>query len=172
MVKYSSSFKHNILCQYQPKQYGKGFESLARLHNVKGGRQTIQNWYQRWDGTINSLEHKQGAGRPTLLSSAQQKQYVLTPIRKKNTQHQGVNYRMIHENIKSKINKNISLRTIKRYGKEKLNIKKKKTKKYVKHECKFIYHMHQIKQCAHARESIVKVTSTFSLFFDSNKRIM
>jgi transposase len=139
MVKYSSNFQHHILSQYQSNQRDKGFHSLARLYNIKGGRHTVKNWYKRWNGTINSLQHKRGAGRPTLLNSTQLKQHILTPIKEKNKNHQGVNYRFIHQNLKLKINKNISLRTIQRYGKEKLNIKNKRTQKHVKQECKSTY---------------------------------
>jgi transposase len=74
MTKYPPSFKHHILSQYQSKQYGKGLHSLARYYNIKGGRQALQYWYNQWNGTIDSLKHKHGTGRPTKLNSTQQKQ--------------------------------------------------------------------------------------------------
>jgi transposase len=85
---------------------------------IQGGAQTIKNWHDRWDGTINSLERKPTTGRPTILNTRQVKQYITKPIIKKNKQHQSIHYRTLLETIKSKINKSISLRSVQRYGRE------------------------------------------------------
>ncbi len=139
MTKYSPQFKHNILMQYQPRAYKKGFKSLAIQHKIQGGAQTIKNWYDRWNGTVASLERRISSGRPTLLNTRQVKQYIGTPIRKKNQLHKKINYETIHQQIKTKISKSISLRTIQRYGKERLQITKRRTKKVMLQECKHIY---------------------------------
>jgi hypothetical protein len=136
MGKYSPLFKHNILLQYTPNQRHNGFDTLARRFNITGGGSTIKYWYDRWDGTPNSLEHQRGAGRSTLLNTQEMNQYILKPIKTKNKHHRPVHYTEIHQMIKTKITKPISLSTIQRYGKEKLGIKKKRTKKCMKRECK------------------------------------
>lgn len=139
MVKYSPFFKHNILTQYSPNQPHNGFHSLAVRFQIRGGPSTVKRWYDRWDGTAKSLERRATSGRPRLLTSRQVQQYIGAPIKKKNQLHQRIDYASIHQQIKPKINKSISLRTIRRYGKERLGIKKKRTKAVMSRECTFIH---------------------------------
>jgi hypothetical protein len=55
--------------------------------------------YTRWNGNVESLKHRHGAGRPSLLNTQQIKQYILTPIKKKNKQHKAVHYTTLHQII-------------------------------------------------------------------------
>jgi transposase len=135
MVKYSPIFKHNILTQYASNKRGNGFDTLAKHFHIAGGGSTIKYWFDRWDGTATSLEHRHGAGRPTIMNTHEMKQHILAPIKHRNKKHEAVNYTTIHRTLKSTINKSVSLSTIKRYGKEKLGIKKKRTKKCMNREC-------------------------------------
>ncbi len=135
MVKYSSDLKHLILQQYSPNQHGFGFHSLASRYKIQGGAQTIKNWYDHWDGTVNSLERRVGSGRTTLMNSREMKKHITTPIRQKNKKHQAIHYTELHQNVKSKFTKQIALRTIQHYGKKRLGIKSKRTKKYSTLEC-------------------------------------
>ena len=48
--------KQEILQEYQPGVRGKGFKALAKQYKIKSGHKTIRNWYQKWDGTKESLE--------------------------------------------------------------------------------------------------------------------
>jgi hypothetical protein len=92
MSQLTPDFKHHILTQYLPSSHDNSFSALAARHDVKGGKRTIQRWYARWDGTSASLEHKQGAGRPHLLSSAEINDNIRTPIRNRNRAHRPVHY--------------------------------------------------------------------------------
>lgn len=154
MVKYSLTFKHNILTLYQPHSHTNGFQSLASQFNIKGGKRTIKYWYDHWDGTVQSLERRPTSGRPALLNTRQVKQYITTPIIENNKQHQPIHYTTLHQTLKSKINKSISLRSVQRYGKERAGVKKKRTKKYMNGESKYIqtndihvsFHLHMLQQ--------------------------
>lgn len=139
MGKYSPNFKQNILTQYAPNQHQNGFHSLATRYKIPGGASTIKRWYDRWNGSIESLNRKASSGRKPILNTQQIKQYIGNIVKKKNQNHQHINYYTIQQQIKQKTNKSISLRTVQRYGKEKLGIKKRRTKKYMNRECKCTY---------------------------------
>jgi transposase len=133
----SSQLKHFILTKYRPNCRGSGFESLAKRYGIKGGASAIKYWYDRWDGTAASLEHKRGAGRPTILSSEEVKQYITTSIKKKNRKSEPVHYTDILRPLQEKTGKKVSLRTIQRYGKENEGINTRNTKKRTAHERKY-----------------------------------
>src|SRR3954452_12028505 len=94
--------KQHILKQYKRNCRGKGFEALAQRYGIQGGERTIRRWYNQWDGTAASLEHKPGAGRPTILSSEEVKQCITTPIRKKNSKAEPVHYTNILGTVQEK----------------------------------------------------------------------
>jgi transposase len=133
--------KHNILTLYYNKQHKHTFDSLAKQFNIKGGRRTIINWHKKWNGTVESLERKQGSGRPKVLSSTQVKNYIQIPIRNKNRSHQPVHYTQLLPSVQKKTNTNVSLRSIQRYGKEELGAKQKRTKKRTADESKPAQHL-------------------------------
>jgi transposase len=135
-------WKHFILTQYRPRQHGSGFDALARRYGVVGGGRTIKDWYDRWDGMVESLRRKAGAGRPRQLSSSEVQQYIIAPIREKNRRSHAVRYTDLLQPLQQKTGKKVSLRTIQRYGKKSGGIKSKRTIKKTKWECKFLKHNH------------------------------
>jgi hypothetical protein len=135
---YPTHLKHRILTQYQPNCRGNGFKALAHNYGIKGGGRTIKYWYDRWDGTLESLEPKPSTGRPNILSSTEIKQYIGTPIKRKNRRSEPVHYTELIDTIGEKTGKRVSLRTIQRYGREKEGIKEKRTKKRTIQERKCI----------------------------------
>jgi transposase len=133
--------KHFILTQYQSKRHGSGFDALAQRYGIAGGGRTIKDWYDRWDGTPDSLKRKPGAGRPRLLSEEEVRQHITTPIRKKNRQSHPVHYRDVLQPLRQNTGKRVSLRTVQRYGKENVGINSKRTIKKTKWECKYLMHI-------------------------------
>ena len=123
------SAKHHILLEYSPRSATRSFAALARRHAVKGGARTVQRWHQRWDRTARSLEHKSGAGRPRVLSSAQVSLHVRAPILAANRAHRAVHYTDLLESVKEKTGKEISVQTLRRYGKEECAAKQRHSKK-------------------------------------------
>jgi transposase len=134
--------KHNILLIYSSINNKHSFESLAHQYTIKGGGRVIQNWYHRWNGTPQSLERMRGSGRPSLLTAQQVNDYIRTPIRNKNRSSKPVHYPQIRSSVERQTGKQISLRTVQNYGKQKLGVKQKHTKKRTAQESKHTYHTH------------------------------
>ena len=128
--------KHDILTIYSSNNNTHSFESLAHQYNIKGGKNVVWRWYREWDGTPQSLERKVGSGRPTILTPLQVNDHIRMPIRNKNRSYKPIHYPQLHSSIQQKTGKEVSLRTIQRYGKEKLDVKQKRTKKRTAQERK------------------------------------
>lgn len=127
MSSFTPQLKHHILTQYSSHSRDRSFSALARLYAVPGGKQTVQQWHRRWKGTVESLENKQRSGRPRALTSRQVNDCIRTPIKNKRRAHVAVHYPDLLSAVRRKTGKQISLRTLQRYGKEQLRIKLKHT---------------------------------------------
>jgi transposase len=134
--------KHFILTKYQHNRRGYGFDALAQQYGIAGGGRTVKDWYDRWDGTVDSLKRKPGSGRPRLLSEKEVHQYITAPIRKKNRKFEPVHYRDVLRPLRDKTGKSPSLPTVRRYGKENASINSKRTSKKTEWECKYYIHIH------------------------------
>lgn len=136
MTAFPPQLKHHILQQYQPHSHSHSFSSLARAYGVKGGGSTIQKWYHQWNGSVASLQRKAGSGRPRALSKRQVNNYIRAAIKKKRDNHQAVHYSSILPLVQQQTGKQISLRTIQRYGKRDVQAKLKRSVKRTPNECK------------------------------------
>jgi transposase len=132
--------KQLILSQYQSNRRGSGFDALAQRFGIAGGGRTIKDWYDRWDGTVESLKRKPGQGRPRLLNPAEIAQHITAPIRKKNRRSQPVHDTDILQSLQERTGKRASLRTVRRYGKENAGITSKRTIKKTEWERKSSIH--------------------------------
>jgi hypothetical protein len=128
--------KHDILRLYLSSDHKYNKKSLSEQYNIKGGRMTISRWLQQWDGTPESLERREGSGRHTILTSDEVNDYIRTPIRNKNRSFKPIHYPQLHSTILQKTEKQVSLRTVQRYGKEQLGVKQIRTKKRTAQERK------------------------------------
>lgn len=137
MNQLTPDFKHNILTQYLAHSHDNNFAALAARYRVNGGSRTIQRWYARWDGTPASLEHRKGAGRPRLLSSAQINDTIRTPIRNMNRAHHPVHYTNLLHPLRDRTGQSVSLRTIQRYGKEIVRARDMSTVTRTQQECQY-----------------------------------
>ena|ERR1044071_6332814 len=126
--------KQEILKKYRPKVRGKGFKSLAKQYEIKGGPKTIRKWYQKWDGTKESLKKESGGDRRSILSEKEKKTLISGFINKR-AKKDAADYREVHENIESKTGKKISVKSVRRLGKE-LGATSKKTKRKTPNEGK------------------------------------
>jgi hypothetical protein len=135
MSELTPALKHHILQQYLSHSHENSFSALAARYNVKGGKRTIQRWYTQWDGTPASLEHKRGAGRPHLLSSAEINAYIRAPIMEQNRSHRAVHYPDLVDTVSENTGKKVSLRTIQRYGEKILRARDKTTRARTAQEC-------------------------------------
>lgn len=103
---------------------------------MAGGAEVVRRWHQQWNGSAASLQEKKSTGRPRILTRAEVQGVVATPIRQKNRSHQPVHYNQLQPEVEEKTGKQVSVRTIQRYGKEELKGKLKHGKKRTCDECK------------------------------------
>lgn len=118
--------KHHILLEYSPHDSDHSFAALARRHAVKGGERLLRLWHSRWDGTPASLEHRAGAGRPRTLSKAQVARHIGTPIRAANRAHRAIHYPDLIVKVRKATGQDVSIQTVRRYGKKELGAGKKR----------------------------------------------
>lgn len=85
----------------------------------------LRGWLQRWDGSAASLERKQGSGRARVLSAAQVSRHVRAPLLAANRAHRAIHYTDLLPSVRQKTGKQLSLRSLQRYGKEELGAKQK-----------------------------------------------
>jgi transposase len=129
MREFTPQHKHNILTHYCAGVRGSGFAALARRFAVKGGAGVILRWHVRWDGTPASLQEQPRSGRPRTLSRAEISRHVRAPLLAANRAHRAVHYTTLLPAVRAKTGKELSLRTLRRYGKEQLGAKQKRSKK-------------------------------------------
>jgi transposase len=129
MKQLTAEQKHSILLEYSPRSTTHSFATLAARHGVTGGRRTVENWHQRWDGTPQSLQHRKGAGRPRMLTSREVEQHVRAPILRANRAHKPVHYSALLPPLQQKTGKQLTLRTLQRYGKKEVGARQKRGKK-------------------------------------------
>lgn len=125
----SAEAKHHILLEYSPHSATHGFSALAARHGVRGGARTLQRWHQRWNRTPDSLKEGERAGRPRTLSRAAVSRHVRAPVLAANRGHRAVQYTDLLPAVRRKTGTQVSIQTLRRYGKKELGAKQKHTKK-------------------------------------------
>jgi transposase len=125
----SAEVKHHILLEYTPDDSTRNFAALAERHSIAGGKGTLSRWHSRWDGTPASLQERARSGRPRILSTEEVQQHVREPIRAKRLAHRAVHYTDELDSVRAATGTDLSLRTLRRYGKEECGIKHGRGKK-------------------------------------------
>ena len=125
----SAEAKHHILLEYAPHDATRSFAALARRHAVKGGREVVREWHRRWDGSAASLERMAGSGKVRVLSRAEVSRHVRAPILAANRAHRAIHYTELLPRVQAATGKELSARTLRRYGKEELGARQQHTKK-------------------------------------------
>ena len=126
MRHFSADCKHNILSEYVRYSRTHGFEALALRHSVPGGAQVIAQWYQRWNGTVDSLKENPWRGRPRLLTRAEVSRHVRPRILAANRNNRAISYTQMLPAVRRATGKSISIRTLRDYGRQ-LRAKSKRT---------------------------------------------
>ena len=129
MSQLSAETKHHILLEYSPRSTDHSFAALAARHSIGGGADVVRHWHIRWDGTAASLERREGSGRPRTLRSRQVQQHVRAPIQRANRAHKAVHYTDLLAKVRQRTGTEVSLQTLRRYGKKELGAKQKHTRK-------------------------------------------
>ena len=136
-ISYTPQFKHHVLTTYYESRPRPSIRGLARRFNIKGGHVVVRQWIRDWDGTVQSLERKAGQGRPRILNTTQVKQLIGKKIIENNRAPSPIHYAELYDTIPRKIGRQISPRTIRRYGHDAGRIKVKRTIKRKPIECTF-----------------------------------
>lgn len=136
MKHFTPEQKHEILLEYSPRSPTHSFPALASRHAVAGGAITVKKWFARWDGSIPSLQRKEGSGRPHILTDMEVQRHITAPIRRLNRSARQVRYRKVAEAVREKTGKQISDRSVRRIGREELGAKKTRGTKRTAEECK------------------------------------
>jgi len=132
---YSLEYKQRVVEYYYTHRPRPSLAAVARTFHIKGGSKTVCSWIHR----RAELETRPRQGRPTALSRVEIGRYVKKPIRENNRKHEPNFYSNILSDIHTKIHKNISIRTLQRYGKQRSGIKKKKALRRTADECNYTH---------------------------------
>lgn len=135
MKQLSAEAKHAILLEYQPRSATHSFSALAARHSISGGSQTLEKWFQRWNGTVESLTRRSGSGRPRALTTTQVQRYIRQPVLQANRAHRAIHYPDLMPRLRQQTRQSVSLRTVQRYGRNELKIRDKKGIKRQASEC-------------------------------------
>jgi transposase len=139
MSQLTAQQKHDILVHCETRRAGESEVEVAAQHGARVSRQTIWRWRQRWDHTPSSLRHAPVPGRPRLLTPAEVSRHVRAPILAANRSHRQVSYTKLLPEVHRKAGKPISIRTLRRIGKEQLGAKAKRTTKRTRQECQYTH---------------------------------
>jgi len=125
----SAEAKHHMLLEYAPRSANHSLVALARRHAVSGGARVLRGWLQRWDSSAASLERKAGSGKARVLSRAQVSRHVRAPILAANRAHRAIHYTELLPRVQAATSKQLSTRTLRRYGKAELGARDKQSNK-------------------------------------------
>jgi transposase len=123
---YDPLFKQLVVEYYLQDQPNVSFQFVGKIFQINGGHVTLKQWFDRYDGTIVSLQQRYRSGRPRILSKRQVNQLVTKIVYSHNRLSRPINYKKITNSIRQKTNTNVSIRTVRRYGKNS-GIKQRKT---------------------------------------------
>ena len=110
--------KHGILTHYAARREGETLKQILALHDVAASRQSVAAWQRQWNGTIASLQRKPVSGRPRILTHAEVRRHVTAPIRNANRAAHAVRYTKLLPQVQAATLTDVSVRTLRRYGKE------------------------------------------------------
>jgi transposase-like protein len=124
--RYSPEWKQSVLEECEPGTLHAGFAALARRHHISD-RSLVQKWYKRWDGTKESLEKKTRPNRERKLTEEESAEHVLGVVEQCNREGRVAHYDAVQKKVKHATGKDVSLRTLRRYGKRDHRITEKQT---------------------------------------------
>ena len=127
-MKYSKAFKELVVSEYQPGVRGKGFAALATRFKIS--KSVIEDWWKLWNKggrTMEAFESAAGGDRRSLLTEREKERYILDFVSHNNAKGVPVDYKDVHQNVIKHTKKEVSERTIRRIGKEELNLTWKST---------------------------------------------
>ena len=136
MTTITPQLKHNILTHIQTNPNNETQKQILAHHGISVSRTTIKKWFDKWNGTVSSLERKIGSGRPRILTRTEVYHQITKPIRASNRASKKVKYTKITEGVQQKTGKSVSVETVRRIGRTELRAKSKRGTKRTAQESK------------------------------------
>ena len=138
MTHFSPEVKHTILREYCAGDKGHGFAALARRHGVQGGWKVVKSWFERWDGTAQSLQDADRSGRPRILDRGKADAIIRQSVNRSNKNHQAINYVEVADLIRLKTGVDVSVQTVRRWGRE-IGVNHRRAIPRTENECRIIH---------------------------------
>ncbi|CAF3442038.1 unnamed protein product [Rotaria sp. Silwood1] len=107
-----------VIEYYLQNQPNVSFRFVAKFFHIHGDYATVKRWFDRYDGTILSLQQQMRSGRPQILNQEEIDQFITRVICSHNRMSRSIKYSKIMDLIHQKTKLNISTRTVQRYGKK------------------------------------------------------
>ena len=104
---YDPLFKQRVIEYYLKNRSNVSLRFVSDIFQIKGGHKTVKRWFDRYDGTIASLQQRPRSGRPPILNQRQVGQLIVDTVRSHNRLAHVVHYPEIARCINQKIDCNI-----------------------------------------------------------------
>jgi len=118
MTHFTPEVKHSILLEYCAGDNNHGFEALARRHAVRGGRRVVKRWFDRWNGTPQSLQEGHRTSRPRIVNAGKTSAIIKQSVGRANRKHMAIDYVKVADDIRTKTEADVSVRSVRRWGRE------------------------------------------------------
>lgn len=123
---YTAWFKQHVLQCYQPGVRGHGAAAVAHKFELPS-HSLVLRWAAKAREPGGSLEHKPGAGRKRKLSHDEAEEHVKDFIVDRNREGKAVSYDDVARELHKRGRVDVSVRTLRRYGRKDFNITDKLT---------------------------------------------
>ncbi len=124
MTKYSSAYKERVVREYQKGVRGRGFAALSKRFKIP---KSVIDWWKKWiqaGQTIEAFADEVGGDRKSVLGK---REIHLGFVSHKNAKGEAVDYPDVHAYVVNCTQKDISIRSVQRIGKEEMGISWKQT---------------------------------------------
>lgn len=128
MTKYSPAYKERVVREYQKGVRGRGFAALSKRFKIP--KSVIEDWWKKWiqaGQTIEAFAEEVGGDRKSVLTEKEKERYILDFVSHKNAKGEAVDYPDVHAYVVNCTQKDISIRSVQRIGKEEMGISWKQT---------------------------------------------
>jgi transposase len=115
--KYSEEFMRMIARKYSPNKRGSGYQAIANLYELPSPN-LVKYWVEKYKETKGEMKNRAGGNRKRKLDDEECEEHVRKFVVQNNRDGIAVTYKDVQNNVKKRTRKDVSLRTVQRYGKE------------------------------------------------------
>lgn len=119
-------FKLRVISEYQPGVRGHGFAAVAERFGVEH-KSVVRKWVSQYNGTKESLTKQTRPNNKRKMTLEESEEHINKFVAKKNKAGEAVDYGMVKKEVKEQLDKDVSLRTLQRYGHEDHGLTYKRT---------------------------------------------